>query len=180
MSVVVDVKLDVESMADFMIYQIYSSISGVVALVLGFLNLGLTVAFARQKNYFLMAVFLVFAFLILFAFPMYIRHRVGKLKDSKRMTEVVTYEFAEDGIITTTAEDTGKASWARFKKAASKKRIIMLFDDKKNAIILPVDRLGEDYTAVVDLIYDHMPAPAVRIRRLDGKKRQDEKKDEKK
>ena len=38
MSVKVEVKLDAESMADFMIYHIYTSGAGVAALVLGMLN----------------------------------------------------------------------------------------------------------------------------------------------
>ena len=45
-----------------------------------------------------------------------------------------------------------------------------MYTAEKQAIVLPIDQMGDQYTAVVDLIYANMPAPAVRIRRLDGKK----------
>ena len=41
MPVKVEVKLDVDSMADFMVYNIYTSGPGMVALILGVLNMGL-------------------------------------------------------------------------------------------------------------------------------------------
>ena len=64
----------------------------------------------------------------------------------------------------------GKASWSKFKRAVARKRIIILYTAEKQAIVLPIDQMGDQYTAVVDLIYANMPAPAVRIRRMDGKK----------
>ena len=92
------------------------------------------------------------------------------MQNSRRLDIPVTYEFDDYGIETTTPDDSGKASWSKFKRAVSKKRIIILYDAQKRAIILPVDQMAEEYTAVVDMIYAHMPAPAVRIRRLDKKR----------
>ena len=171
MPVKVEVKLDVESMADFMVYNIYTSGAGMVALVLGILNMGLVVAYITKGEFLLVLMFLAFAFLILGVFPYIIRRKVAKqMQNSKRLGEPVTYEFEEDGITTTTADDSGKASWSKFKRAVSRKRIIILYTAQKQAIVLPIDQMGDNYTAVVDLIFAKMPAPSVRIRRLDGKK----------
>lgn len=170
MSVKIDVKLDVQSMGDFMIHQIFTSVAGITAIVLGIFNIALSYAFLKRQEYIQMVVFILFAILILWVFPWFVRYRVRKMKDSRQMTETVTYEFSEDGITTITSKDSGKASWKRFKKAVSKKQIVILYADKKQAIILPVSQMGENYTAIVDMIYEHMPAPAVRIRRLDGKR----------
>ena len=38
MPIKIEVKMDSESMAEFMIYHIYTGTSGILALVLGFLN----------------------------------------------------------------------------------------------------------------------------------------------
>lgn len=173
MSVKVKIRLDVDSMAEFMIHRIYTSMPGIVSILLGVLNVGLVFAFFRKEEYLLAVLFIVFALLLLVGFPYYIRYKVGKMKDSRRLTETVAYEFTEDGIITTTSEESGKASWSKFKRAISKKRSILLFDHQKQAIILPVAQLGEQYTAVVDMIYEHMPVPAVRIRRMDKKNEKD-------
>ena len=118
-----------------------------------------------------MLMFLAFAFLILGIFPYFIRRKVAKqMQNSKKLGALVTYEFDDGGITTTTADDSGKASWSKFKRAVARKRIIILYTAEKQAIVLPIDQMGGQYTAVVDLIYANMPAPAVRIRRLDGKK----------
>ena len=52
MPVKVEVKLDVDSMADFMVYNIYTSGPGMVALILGVLNMGLAVSFIMERGFF--------------------------------------------------------------------------------------------------------------------------------
>ena len=174
MPVKVEVRLDVDSMAEFMIHRIYTSMPGIVSIALGVLNVGLVYAFYRKEEFLLAVLFVVFALLLLVGFPYYIRYRVEKMKDSRRFTETVAYEFTEEGITTTTSEDSGKASWSKFKRAISKKRSIILFDHQNQAVILPIVQLGEQYTPVVDMIFSHMPAAAVRIRRLDKKNEKDQ------
>ena len=175
MSVKVDIKLDADSIADYMIYNVYSSIAGVISVVLGVLNIGLAVAFATRGKYFNMLLFIAFSILIICVFPYMIRRNVKKQVDGSRQTsEIVTYEFTEDGIMTTTTDDSGKASWSKFRKAVSRKYILILYADDKQAIILPIEQLGDQYPQIVEMIYDHMPAPAVRIRRsVKGREKND-------
>lgn len=170
MSVKVEVKTDPEAMADFMIYHIYTSVVGFFTLIVGLINVGVALSFFLKKDYLLMLLFLVFVVLIFSVFPYMIRKRVRKqMRNSKHLGEMVTYEFMEDGILTSTAEESGKASWSKFKRAIARKYIIIIYDAQKRAIVLPLDQLGDQYTEVVDMIYAHMPAPAVRIRRTDKK-----------
>lgn len=168
MPVKVEVRMDVQSMTDFMLYQIYSSGAGVLVSVLAVINIVLTIVFAVKGRMGLMALYAAF---LLVVFPYMIRKKVRKqMSSSRRLNIPVVYEFEDSGVTTTTPQDSGKASWKKFKKAVSRKRIIMLFDEQKQAIILPVDQIEDNYTAIVDLIYKNMPAPAVRIRRLDKRK----------
>lgn len=170
MSVKVEVRLDADSLADFMIHNVYVSAVGILAMALGVLNIGLSVAFAVQRKYLYMLLFIGFTILIVVVLPYFVRKNVKKkMEGSRRTKETVTYEFTENGIITTTTEDSGRASWSKFKKAISKKYILVLYADNKQAIILPINQLGDKYPDVVDMIYAHMPAPAVRIRRPDKK-----------
>lgn len=165
MPVEVKITLDVDSMSEFMLYHIYTSGVGVFLLVLGALNVGLAVAFGLHGGLSLALVFAIFALLLLLGMPLSIRRRVASMKDSRRLTESVTYAFGEDGIQTTTSERTGRASWNKFQKAISRKRILILYDDKKNAIILPVSQLGEKYGEIAEIITAHMPDKCVRIKR---------------
>ena len=171
MPVKVEVRMDVQSMTDFMLYQIYSSGAGVLVSVLAVINIVLTIVFAVKGRMGLMALYAAFAVVLLVVFPYMIKKKVRKqMSSSRRLNIPVAYEFEDSGVTTTTPQDSGKASWKKFKKAVSRKRIIMLFDEQKQAIILPVDQIEDNYTAIVDLIYKNMPAPAVRIRRLDKRK----------
>lgn len=171
MPVKIEIKMDVPSMEEFMLYHIYTSKAGIGLLVLGVLNVLFTVSFVIKRNFLYMLIFLMFSVLILVVFPQLIRSKVRKqMEGAEKLKEPVTYEFDDEGITTTTSDDSGKASWEKFKRAVSRKNILILYDSKKRAIILPVEQLGENYTAIVDMIYAHMPAPAVRIMRTDGKK----------
>lgn len=171
MSVKVEVRMDVESMTEFMLYHIYTSSAGLLTLVLGLLNIGFTVSFALKGNYLYAVLFLVFTLLILVAFPGFIKKKVrSQMENAAKLKEPITYEFDDGGITTTTAADGSKMPWEKFKKAVSRKNIIILYDFSKHAIILPIEQLGEEYAAVVDMIFAHMPAPAVRMAKPGNKR----------
>ena len=171
MPIKVQVKVGTESMIDFMLYHIYASAVGVITIILGVLNIGLGIAFASRKDFLYMAGAFLFALVVLVIYPQTIKNRVKRQMERLENQEaLVTYTFSDEGVETVTKEDSGKAEWSVFKKAVSRKRLILLYDDKKQAIILPVEQIREEYTQIVDMIFAHMPAPAVRIRRLDEKK----------
>lgn len=170
MSVKVEIKMDAQSMSDFMVYHIFSSTAGMIALALGALNAGFVVSFLIRGNLALALLFLVFVIVILAGFPYLIRRKVQRqMENSSRLSAPVTYEFDEGGVTTTTQDDSGKASWSKFQKIVSHKKLIIFYDEAKRAIVLPVQQLGDDYTAIVDLIYDHVPQRLVKIRRVDRK-----------
>ena len=163
MPIEIKVKMDVDSMTDFMFYHIYSGSAGMMTLGLGALNVGCTIAFFLRGDYLMMLLFIVFAVLLLGVFPVFIRKKVAKqMENSKRLGVEVDYKFDEEGIETTTSYDSGKAPWDMFKKAASTKKNLIIYDGQKRAVILPVHQMGEQKEAVVELIRKHMPPSAVR------------------
>lgn len=164
MEVTVKVTLDVDSMSEFMLYHIYAGGIGAAIVALGALNAGFAAAFAMRGEWIMVVVFAVFACLLLAGFPFAIKNKVAAMEGSKRLTEAVEYKFTEEGIQTVTAEKTGQASWKRFQKAVKRKRILILYDADRHAIILPVSQLGEQYTDIVRMIRAHMPSEAVRIK----------------
>ena len=144
MPIEIKVKMDVDSMTDFMFYHIYSGSAGMMTLGLGALNVGCTIAFFLRGDYLMMLLFIVFAVLLLGVFPVFIRKKVAKqMENSKRLGVEVDYKFDEEGIETTTSYDSGKAPWDMFKKAASTKKNLIIYDGQKRAVILPVHQMGE-------------------------------------
>ena len=154
MAVKVEVKLDVPSVTDFTIHHICSDKIGIFRNVLGVLNVALAVVFA------------LFAAFVLGGLKMIIRNRVTKqMEHSNRLSMPVTYEFSEKGILTTTESDSGMASWDAFKRAVTTKKILILYSNSGQAIILPLNQIEAEYKEIADLIYENMPAPAVRVQR---------------
>ena len=171
MPIEIKVKMNAQTMADFMVYHIFTSKAGMLAMALGVLNMGFTVAFAMQKKYLFMFIFFTFAILILVGFPKFIRKKVNvQFENSKKLKAPITYIFDEEGIETITEDGRGKASWKKFSRAVSKKQLIVLYDATRQAIVLPVEQLGDCYTAIVDLIFAQMPNRAVTIHRIDKKR----------
>lgn len=170
MEVKVKITLDVNAMSEFMIYHIYTGKAGMAILALGALNTGLAAAFGGRGDWVMTAVFAVFSLLLLFGFPFAIRRKVASMKGAKRLTEPVEYTFNEEGIQTVTPEKTGKASWKRFQKAVSRKNILILYDAQRHAIILPIEQLGDQYNAVVDMIVSHIPPSGVRIKKQEDRR----------
>ena len=119
-----------------------------------------------------MGIFIVFAVLLLIGFPYFIRSNVRRqMGNARRVQDTAVYEFDDEGVTTTTADDSGKASWSKFTKAVvTKKRVLLLFAGKDQAIVLPLGQIGEHYEEIARLICEHMPAPAVRIRRPGDRK----------
>ena len=170
MPIKVQVRVGAEVMIDFMLYHIYASAVGVITIILGILNIGLGIAFVSRKEFLYMAGAFAFAVVVLVIYPQTIKNRVKRQMERMENKEaLVTYTFSEDGVETVTKDDSGKADWSAFKKAVSRKRLLLLYDDKKQAVILPIDQIQEEYAQIVDMISAHMPAPAVRIKRLGAK-----------
>ena len=153
MPIKVQVRVGAEVMIDFMLYHIYASAVGVITIILGILNIGLGIAFASRKEFLYMAGAFAFAVVVLVIYPQTIKNRVKRqMERMENKDALVTYTFSEDGVET-----------------VSRKRLLLLYDDKKQAVILPIDQIQEEYAQIVDMISAHMPAPAVRIKRLDAK-----------
>lgn len=166
MAVKVEVKLDVPSVTDFTIHHICSGKIGIFRNVLGVLNVALAVAFLVKQQIALAVVFALFAAFVLGGLKMIIRNRVTKqMEHSNRLSMPVTYEFSEKGILTTTESDSGMASWDAFKRAVTTKKILILYSNSGQAIILPLNQIEVEYKEIADLIYENMPAPAVRVQR---------------
>ncbi len=171
MPVKVEVRMDENAMTELMLNRIYSSGAGIAALVLAVVNVVFFAVLLFKGRYLNMLAFLILPVLVLVVLPWIVGRKVRKrMEHAVKLRAPVTYEFDAEGVRTTTIDDSGKASWGKFKRAVSRKNVIILYDASKQAIVLPAEQLGDDYTAVVDLIFAHMPAPAVRIRRLDGKR----------
>ena len=126
MSVTVEVRLDAKSMADFMVYHIFTGKAGILTLVLGGLNVGFAVTFISGGRFGLAGMFVAFAILVLAGIPYLIRKKVmNQVEASERLRAPIRYTFDEEGIETVTPDDSGKAEWAHFTNIQEKEKLLM-------------------------------------------------------
>ena len=78
--------------------------------------------------------------------------------------ETLHYRLDEDGLTITQGEAEEKQGWGDMHKAVSTGRSIILYTSKANATIFPKRQLGDQKTAVVEMISTHMPPARVKIR----------------
>lgn len=165
MYVKVEVQLTTESMTEFMLHHVYSSGAGKLTRVLGFLNIVFVVTYLAKGQIVNTIMFAVFAVLLFVVFPKFIVMNVKKqMAGSSRLKEPIIYEFDDKGVYASTKEMRGWLLWKDFKKAIALRHTLVLYDDSKQPLILPIEELGENYRIIVQLIRKNMRSSAVKIR----------------
>ncbi len=78
--------------------------------------------------------------------------------------EPLRYTLDEEGLTVSQGEAQERMDWENMHKAVSTGRSIILYTSPVNATIFPKRQLGEERTAVVEMISTHMPPKKVKIR----------------
>ena len=78
--------------------------------------------------------------------------------------EPLQYTLDEEGLTVSQGEAQERMDWENMHKAVSTGRSIILYTSPVNATIFPKRQLGEERTAVVEMISTHMPPKKVKIR----------------
>ena len=78
--------------------------------------------------------------------------------------EPLQYTLDEEGLTISQGEAEEKMAWGNMHKAVSTGRSIILYTSRINATIFPKRQLGDQKTAVIEMISTHMPPAKVKIR----------------
>ncbi|MDR1017112.1 MAG: YcxB family protein [Lachnospiraceae bacterium] len=160
----VDTELDLNYIANYMLYNIYMGKVGIIAVILGALDIGFAVRFYQNKKIPLVVLSAIFVVVIFIVIPFIINMVVSKkAAQSKMVGAKATYEFSDEGVRTTTEYDSGLASWKRFSKVFRRKDVLVIRADTGQDLLVPIPQIGEQFDALIDLFYANMPAPNVRI-----------------
>lgn len=164
MSVEMTVRMDKETMGDFMVHHIYAGGLGMIILVLGALNVGFGLVFLMKGKVALAALFVLLAGLVFLAFPWLIRSRVSKqMKQRPHLSDPVRYIFQEDGVETITEAESGKASWKKFKRVVWKGRVLILYAEGAKAILLPIEQIKGQLPEIIELLQRKLPPSEIKI-----------------
>lgn len=165
MAVKFEVQMTKKAMFEFMLYSYYTSMAGILNVVLGLLALAGGIKNITEGDYSTAVVFLMFATLLLVGNQINMKVRAGdQVTRTAMFQKPLNYEMNEEGVLVSQDEQSAVNKWEDFRKVISTSRLILMYITKKRAIILPKECLGEQYEAVVKMISTHMPANKVKIR----------------
>ncbi len=157
MSVEFDVHMNTSKMYDYMLYQIFTSFSGILGEAVGLL---LIVGFFLSHK----IIYLIAGIVIVFYLPVALYAQAKKQMLSPAFKEPQHYKLTEEGIEITICEQSDSEPWEAVAKVVSTRKNIILYTNKVRASLFPLEDLGEKRDKVIEMISTHVDPKKVNIR----------------
>ncbi len=152
------VKIEAGDLYDYMLMHSYNSPAGLLGSTFG----AVLIIFAFATTQWIFAVLGVVMLLYL-PWTLFIKSR-RQILTNPSFQEPLRYTLDEEGLTVSQGEAQERMDWENMHKAVSTGRSIILYTSPVNATIFPKRQLGEERTAVVEMISTHMPPKKVKIR----------------
>ncbi|MCI8529665.1 MAG: YcxB family protein [Lachnospiraceae bacterium] len=152
------IKIEAGDLYDYMLMHSYHSPAGILGSTFGAVLI--IFAFATEQWMFLV---LGAVMLLYLPWTLFIRSRRQILSNSS-FQEPLQYTLDEEGLTISQGTEEAKMAWEDMHKAVSTGRSIILYTSRVNATIFPRRQLGEQKTAVIEMISTHMSPAKVKIR----------------
>lgn len=158
MEIEFDVKMTSGDLFDYMLHHTYTSPSGVTGAVAGAL---MVVAGASGAG----MLCLIAGMIILLYLPitLFLKSKQQFLTNAA-FKKPLHYRLTEEGIEVSQGEEVQSQKWEDMYKAVSTVKALIVYTTPVNATIFPKRDLGEQTTAVIEMISTHMPPKKVKIR----------------
>ncbi len=152
------IKIEAGDLYDYMLMHSYNSPAGVLGSSFG----AVLIIFALATRQWM---FIVLGAVMLLYLPwtLFIKSR-RQILSNPSFQEPLQYTLDEEGLTISQGEADEKMAWGNMHKAVSTGRSIILYTSRINATIFPKRQLGDQKTAVIEMISTHMPPAKVKIR----------------
>ncbi len=152
------IKIEAGDLYDYMLMHSYNSPAGVLGSSFG----AVLIIFALATRQWM---FIVLGAVMLLYLPwtLFIKSR-RQILSNPSFQEPLQYTLDEEGLTISQGEAEEKMAWGNMHKAVSTGRSIILYTSRINATIFPKRQLGDQKTAVIEMISTHMPPAKVKIR----------------
>ena len=150
------VKIEENDLYRFNLHHIYTSSQGIISVVLFVLLIAVWILrFATMTAIYRLFYPLV-AIIFLFYIPMSLKLRVKAQMNQEVFKHPLTYEFKEDGIEISSpaSEEPAELPWEYVYKVSTWKEYLLIYSNRVNAYIIPVESIKEEYDSIVENIKD--------------------------
>lgn len=158
MTVKFNVKLSSEDMYRFNMYHAYTSMQGILSLVMGIFVI-VVIALSENLHDIRHALpYLLIALIFLLYVPLTLRIRSKRqIHMSDALKDVLHFEMREDGIAVTTDHETEEAvlPWDMIYKAVTTKHNLLIYSNRVNAYIIPKAQATEELPQIYAMLRQH-------------------------
>ncbi len=158
MSVSFEVKMTTGKMYDYMLRHTFTSFSGLVGEILGFVLLA---GFFVTKQW----PYLIAGIIVVLYQPvaLFIRSK-RQVEKNEVFKNPLCYTVDDNGITVRSGDNTDSLTWDKMYRAVSTTRSVILYTGRINACIFPKEDMGDKKDDVIRLISTHMDPKQVNIR----------------
>lgn len=158
MTVKFNVKLSSEDMYRFNMYHAYTSMQGILSLVMGIFVI-VVIALSESLHDIRHALpYLLIALIFLLYVPLTLCIRSKRqIHMSDALKDVLHFEMREDGIAVTTDHETEEAvlPWDMIYKAVTTKHNLLIYSNRVNAYIIPKAQATEELPQIYAMLRQH-------------------------
>lgn len=141
-----DVKLSAEDLFGFNMYQTYTSVHGIVSILMTAV-FWLSAIFTFQKGSIAYGFLYIAAgvlFLVYMPFTLWVRSK-KTIETNEVLSGSLHYEVTEEAIKVTQGEETGELPWNLVYKVVADKKRILIYSNRINAYVIPREQIGDQY-----------------------------------
>ena len=166
MKIAFRVKMKPKYMYNFLMSHIYKSFMGLFSLLIGVAAIGMAVYSYKNGSSAYIPCYVVVAFLALIYPPVMLRMRAKQqVLLSPVFKKPSDYEVDTNGVRVIQDETEAFARWEELYIVRSTKMSLIVYMDKKSAMIWPKECIGDQYKNLTGLIRSNMSASKVKIRK---------------
>ena len=165
MKITFDINLNSGHLFRFYMYQAYTGMQGIVSVILcilGFIMAGISAKSGHMAN---TMMYLVFGLVFLLYVPgaLYMRSK-SNLKKNQVFGNTLHFDISEEGIRVSQNGDSGELMWDQIYKMITVKNLILIYTNRVNAYILPIEQIGRQYSNLRKLAMEQLEKCRVRMR----------------
>lgn len=165
MKVSFDIKLAVKDLFRFNMNQAYKGMQGFLSILLPILVFAYAVATFGEVSIGSTLVYVALGILFLVYVPVSLWLRVKKVINdpSNALSKAIHYDFEEDVIRVSVEEENVEFQWENIYKLCTSGNLLLVYTNRINAYILPLEQVGDDYDLLFELAHKKLEKYRVKM-----------------
>ena len=166
MNIKLDVKIQAKDLFQFNISQTYAGVQGVLSIILPILVFAYAVTSYGEVGIGSTLVYVGVGIMFLVYVPFSLWRRSKKVVEdpNNALSKIIHYEFNEEGIRVSVGEESVELSWSNVFLMKASGKLLLIYTNRINAYILPLDQVEESYEAISKLAHAKLEKHRIKMK----------------